>query len=41
MAGAILGVVIAAYFATASDRKADMMEEFDKAMAHLEKGLPL
>ena len=41
MAGALLGVLIAAYFATAADPKADYMEEIDRAMAHLEKGLPL
>jgi AcrR family transcriptional regulator len=41
MAGALLGVLIAAYFATAADPKADYMQEIDRAMAHLEKGLPL
>ena len=41
MAGALLGVLIAAYFATADDPKADFLHEMDKAMAHLEKGLPL
>jgi AcrR family transcriptional regulator len=41
MAGALLGVLIAAYFATAADPKADYIQEIDRAMAHLEKGLPL
>lgn len=41
IAGALLGVLIAAYFATAADPKADFLDEMDKAMAHLEKGLPL
>ena len=41
MAGALLGVFIAAFFATADDPNADYMKEIDKAMAHLEKGLPL
>ena len=41
MAGALLGVFIAAFFATADDPNADYMKEMDKAMAHLEKGLPL
>jgi AcrR family transcriptional regulator len=41
MAGALLGVLIAAYFATAENPKADFLQEMDKAMAHLEKGLPL
>lgn len=41
MAGALLGVFIAAFFATADDPKSDYMKEIDKAMAHLEKGLPL
>ena len=41
MAGALLGVFIAAYFATAQDPDSDFIEQLDKAMAHLEKGLPL
>jgi AcrR family transcriptional regulator len=41
MAGALLGVLIAAYFATAADPNADYVQEMDRAMAHLEKGLPL
>lgn len=41
MAGALMGVLIAAYFATAADPKTDFMQEMDRAMAHLEKGLPL
>lgn len=41
MAGALLGVFIAAFFATADDPNADYLKEMDKAMAHLEKGLPL
>ena len=41
MAGALLGVFIAAFFATADDPNADYMKEMDKAMAHLEQGLPL
>jgi AcrR family transcriptional regulator len=41
MAGAILGVLISAYFATAANREADFLQELDKAMAHLEAGLPL
>jgi AcrR family transcriptional regulator len=41
VAGALLGVLIAAYFATADDPKADFLQQMDRAMAHLEKGLPL
>lgn len=41
MAGALLGVFIAAYFATAEDPDTDFIDQLDKAMAHLEKGLPL
>lgn len=41
MAGALIGVLIAAYFATAANPKTDFLTEMDKAMAHLEKGLPL
>lgn len=41
MAGALMGVLIAAYFATAADPKTDFLKEMDRAMAHLEKGLPL
>ena len=41
MAGALLGVFIAAFFAMADDPDADYLKEMDKAMAHLEKGLPL
>ena len=41
MAGALIGVLIAAYFATAADPKTDFLKEMDRAMAHLEKGLPL
>jgi AcrR family transcriptional regulator len=41
MAGALLGVIIAAYFATAADPNANYLQEMDRAMAHLEKGLPL
>lgn len=41
VAGALLGVLIAAYFAAAESPTADFIDEMDKAMAHLEKGLPL
>jgi len=41
MAGALLGVLIASYFATAADPHADLVEVIDKSMAHLEAGLPL
>jgi AcrR family transcriptional regulator len=41
IAGALLGVLISAYFATAEDPKADFLHEIDRAMAHLEAGLPL
>jgi len=41
MAGAILGVLIAAYFATVHDPKADFVELIDRSLAHLEAGLPL
>ena len=41
LVGALLGVLIGAYFATAEDPKADLIEEMDRAMAHLEKGLPV
>ena len=40
-AGAILGVMIAAYFATVHDPNADFMELIDRSLAHLEAGLPL
>jgi len=41
MAGAILGVLIAAYFATVHDPKTDFVELIDRSLAHLEAGLPL
>ena len=41
MAGALLGVMMAAYFAAAADPNADLIEVIDKSMAHLEAGLPL
>ena len=41
MAGALLGVMMAAYFAAAADPGADLMDVIDKSMAHLEAGLPL
>ena len=41
IAGAILGVLISAYFAMAANPEADFLQEMDKAMAHLEAGLPL
>ena len=41
MAGALMGVLIAAYFATAADPNTDFLKEMDRAMAHLEKGLPV
>lgn len=41
MAGAILGVLIAAFFAAAEDPQSDLLEEMDRSMAHLEAGLPL
>jgi AcrR family transcriptional regulator len=41
MAGALLGVLMASYFATAGDPHADLVEIIDRSMAHLEAGLPL
>jgi AcrR family transcriptional regulator len=41
MAGALLGVLMAAYFAAAADPDADLFDVIDKSMAHLEAGLPL
>jgi AcrR family transcriptional regulator len=41
MAGALLGVMMAAYFAAAADPRADLTDVIDKSMAHLEAGLPL
>ena len=41
MAGAILGVLIASYFATVHDPKTDFVELIDRSLAHLEAGLPL
>jgi len=41
MAGAILGVLIAAYFATVLDPKTDFVDVIDRSLAHLEAGLPL
>jgi len=41
MAGAILGVLIASYFATVHDPKTDFVEVIDRSLAHLEAGLPL
>jgi len=41
MAGALLGVMMASYFAAAADPHADLTEVIDKSMAHLEAGLPL
>ena len=41
MAGALLGVLIAAYFATAEHPGTDFIDQLDRAMAHLERGLPL
>ncbi len=41
LAGALLGVMIAAFLGTARDPKVDLIEEADRALAHLEAGLPL
>jgi len=41
LAGALLGVMMSALLIAASDPKADMIEVADRAMAHLEAGLPL
>ncbi len=41
MAGALLGVLMASYFAAATDPNADLFDVIDKSMAHLEAGLPL
>ena len=40
-AGALLGVMMSAFLAVAADPKQDMMEAADRALAHLEAGLPL
>ncbi len=41
LAGALLGVMMSALLTTAADPKADLLEVADRAMAHLEEGLPL
>ncbi|HXN90911.1 MAG TPA: TetR family transcriptional regulator [Candidatus Sulfotelmatobacter sp.] len=41
MAGALLGVMMASYFAAAADPHSDLIAVLDKSMAHLEAGLPL
>lgn len=41
LAGALLGVMMAALLAAAEDPKADLIEIASRAMAHLEAGLPL
>jgi len=41
LAGALLGVIMSALLIAASDPKADMIDVADRAMAHLEAGLPL
>jgi AcrR family transcriptional regulator len=41
LAGALLGVLMSAMVAIAENPKADMVQLVDRAMAHLEAGLPL
>lgn len=41
MAGAVLGVLLSAMNVVARDPKGDVLEVADKALAHLEAGLPL
>jgi len=41
LAGALLGVMMSALLIAASNPKADMIDVADRAMAHLEAGLPL
>ncbi len=41
LAGALLGVMIAAFFSTAKDPDVDLLSLADQALAHLEAGLPL
>jgi AcrR family transcriptional regulator len=41
MAGAVLGVLLASMLMVTEDPKADMLELTDRALAHLEAGLPL
>jgi AcrR family transcriptional regulator len=41
LAGAIIGVGIAAWFSGGDDPMTDFLAQFDAAMAHLETGLPL
>ena len=41
LAGALLGVLMSAYFAAAEAPNADLIDELDSAMRHLEAGLPL
>ncbi len=41
LAGAVIGVGVAAMLARANDPDVDLYEELDKALAHLEAGLPL
>ncbi len=41
LAGALMGVMIAAFFSAAKDPDADLLDLEDQALAHLEAGLPL
>ena len=41
LAGAIIGVSLAAVMTTVDDPKADVMQAVDKGLAHLDAGLPL
>ena len=41
IAGAVLGVMMAAFTTVANDPKADILKVADRALAHLEAGLPL
>jgi len=41
LAGALLGVMIATFFSAANDPEVDILSLADRAMTHLEAGLPL
>ena len=41
LAGALLGVMMSAFLTVSGDPEQDMMEAADRALAHLEAGLPL
>ncbi|MFI6742982.1 hypothetical protein ACIBI9_59680 [Nonomuraea sp. NPDC050451] len=41
VAGAIVGVLMALWFDWVKNQDMDVVAEFDRAMAHLEDGLPL